>query len=119
MDSVFIEALRVDCCIGIYDFEKVNQQPLFFDLELFYDNHQAGLTDDYNLVIDYAKVCEDIENWCKQSKCELVETVAEQICEMLFTKYPIDKISLKINKPEAVANVKAIGIKIFRERKYE
>ncbi len=117
MDSIFIESLRVDCCIGIYDFEKIKPQPLFFDLEIFYSNNGAGLDDDYNKVIDYAKVCSDIETWCKESSWELIETAAEEICSRIFKKYPAEKIALKINKPEAVANVKAIGVKITRERK--
>lgn len=116
MDSIFIESLRVDCCIGIYDYEKVKPQPLFFDVEIFYDNHGAGISDDYSKVIDYARVCEDIETWCRGSRWELIETAAEEICRGIFARYPAEKIALRINKPEAVKNVKAVGIRIVRER---
>ena len=58
MDCIYIEKLRVDCRIGIYDFEQKSDQPLFIDVTIYYDNGRAADTDDYAKVIDYALVAD-------------------------------------------------------------
>ena len=42
MDCIYIEKLRVDCRIGIYDFEQKSDQPLFIDVTIYYDNGRAA-----------------------------------------------------------------------------
>ena len=38
MDRVFIEALEIECVIGIYDWERKIRQPVVFDIEMDFDN---------------------------------------------------------------------------------
>ena len=38
MDKVFIEALEIECVIGIYDWERKIRQPVVFDIEMAFDN---------------------------------------------------------------------------------
>ena len=37
MDTVFIEDLRIDAVIGIYDWERRVRQTLAFDIEMAFD----------------------------------------------------------------------------------
>src|SRR3546814_18530349 len=37
VDEIFIEGLRIDCVIGVYDHERDVPQPLQFDLRLRFD----------------------------------------------------------------------------------
>lgn len=114
MDCIFIEGLKVFCNVGIYDYEKQKDQPLLIDCTIYYDNKKAGLTDNYDSVIDYAKLCAEIESLLQSEHIDLVETVAEKIATLVLGKYHVEKIEVKVNKPEAVPNAKAIGVKIER-----
>jgi dihydroneopterin aldolase len=114
MDCVFIEKLRVDCIIGIYEEEKKNPQAVIVDCDIYYRNRGAGQSDDYRLVIDYALVCRDITDLLQSSRFELVETAAERICEMILGRYGAEKIRIKISKPEAVPEAAAVGVIIER-----
>ncbi|MFY8206584.1 MAG: dihydroneopterin aldolase, partial [Arenimonas sp.] len=38
MDKVFIEALGIECVIGIYDWERTIKQPIVLDIEMAFDN---------------------------------------------------------------------------------
>ncbi len=116
MDCIYIEGLRVDCRIGIYEYEQNKEQPLFIDVTITYDNKNAGISDDYSSVIDYAHVAADIENLLHSNFFSLIETAAERISNMILQKYHAEKVVVKINKPEAVENARAVGIIIERTR---
>ena len=46
MDIVFIQGLRIDTVIGIYDWERNTRQDIIFDIEMSFDNSVAARTDD-------------------------------------------------------------------------
>ena len=49
MDIVFIEDLRIDAVIGIYDWERRVRQTLSFDIEMAFDNTIPAASDDIAL----------------------------------------------------------------------
>lgn len=116
MDCIFIEKLKVDCIIGIYEEEKKKPQSVYVDCEIYYRDRGAGHTDDYSKVIDYAFVCSDISELLINGGFELVETAAEKICEMVLHKYGAERIRLKITKPDAVPAAAGAGVIIERSR---
>ena len=59
MDFIFIEELRVEAHVGIYDREKVAPQTLEVSLT-FGVPDEAALDDDIAKTIDYAEVIERI-----------------------------------------------------------
>ena len=46
MDRILIEGLKVDTCIGVYEWERKIKQTLVFDLELYTDIRAAAADDD-------------------------------------------------------------------------
>lgn len=116
-DSIFIEGLKVNTIIGVHPWEKCQTQPLVFDIELFTGIQSAAQSDQLADTVDYAKVSQDIIKLAQQTRYELIETLAEQICEHLFAHYPgLQAIELKLAKPHAVAEAKQVGVKIWRQR---
>ncbi|PKM03319.1 MAG: dihydroneopterin aldolase, partial [Gammaproteobacteria bacterium HGW-Gammaproteobacteria-4] len=45
MDKVFIEALEIDCVIGIYDWERKITQKVVLDIEMAFDNRKPAASD--------------------------------------------------------------------------
>ncbi|WP_051678468.1 dihydroneopterin aldolase [Thiomicrospira pelophila] len=116
-DSIFIEGLKVNTIIGVHPWEKCQAQPLLFDIELFTTIISAAQTDQLADTVDYAQVSQDIIKMAQKESFELIETLAEQVCEHVLKHYRgVQAIQLKLAKPHAVAEAKQVGVKIWRQR---
>lgn len=114
-DKIFITDLCVQATIGVHPWEQTMQQPLIFNLILDTDIRAAAKTDDLAKTLDYAKICEYIESYTKENPYQLVETLAERLCQSLGELFPIHQIQLSINKPAAIPNAKGVGVSIVRQ----
>lgn len=115
-DCIFIENLEMDAIIGVLAHERVQPQPVQLDLSLYFDVKTAGTNDALPDTIDYADICEKLTAFISQSKFNLIEKLADSICEWLFHHYPMQKIRLTLRKPEAIAQAKSVGVMIERQR---
>ena len=75
MDKVFIEALEIEALIGIYDWERRIRQPLWFDIEMAFDNRRPAASDDIVDTLDYKAVSKRLIEYVSQSSFGLVETL--------------------------------------------
>jgi len=117
MDIIFIENLRVDTVIGVFDWEKEFEQPLYFDVEIQTNITASAQSDNINLTISYKEVSDFIIEWCEQNQYELLETLAETLCAKLLKRFKgIQQITLKVKKPHAVPKANTVGIQICRHR---
>ena len=117
LDTVFIEGLETQAVIGVYDWEKKIQQTLFFDLQMSHDNKLSAIDDDLSKTLDYEAISNFIVAYCQQHVFELIETLAERLCEELMTKFGIAEIELIVRKPTAISAARAVGVKIRRTKK--
>ena len=115
-DIVFIEALKVDTVIGVYEWEKTIQQTLQFDVEMRTDTRQAAQIDDLSKTVDYAEVADDIVHLAKENQVELIETVAEMVAKKILDDYPVESVRIKLRKLGAVASTKSVGVIIVRDQ---
>ncbi|WP_337879738.1 dihydroneopterin aldolase [Rheinheimera sp.] len=113
MDKVFISALQVPTVIGVYDWEKQIQQTLVFDIEMKTDIRLAAASDDLQLTIDYAAVCQAVTELCAVPH-QLLETVAEKTATMLLQRFPTTAVAIRIGKPGAVPQAATVGVSINR-----
>ncbi|MCH4810974.1 dihydroneopterin aldolase [Vreelandella neptunia] len=114
MDRILIEALSVDTVIGVYDWERSIQQSLSLDLALATDIRSAAATDDLRLTLDYAAICQRIQQFADEHQFALVETFAERLTECLRLEFPISWMRLTVRKPGAVPNAASVGLEITR-----
>ncbi|NIF21350.1 bifunctional dihydroneopterin aldolase/7,8-dihydroneopterin epimerase [Candidatus Pantoea multigeneris] len=114
MDIVFIDQLTVFTTIGVYDWEQSIQQKLVLDVEMAWDNRQAAASDDVNDCLSYADVSEAILNHLTGQRFALVERVAEEIADLLMSRFKTPGVRIKVSKPGAVAQAAQVGVKIER-----
>ena len=117
MDSVFIEHLEVIATIGVYDWEQEIKQKLVLDLEMAHDNRPAAQSDDVAHALDYAAVSEAVTQHIQNGRFLLVERVAEEIAELIMTRFSVPWIKVRVTKPGAVANARGVGVVIVRGSK--
>lgn len=119
MDKILMKDLAFYGYHGVLEEEKRLGQKFFVDVILYVDLKKAGETDDLNYTVNYEEVYKTIEAIVKNKRYNLLEALAEKICEeVLYSFDTIQKIDLKIKKPEApVAGIfDYFAVQIERER---
>ncbi|WP_221800858.1 dihydroneopterin aldolase [Oceanobacter mangrovi] len=114
MDKVFINGLKVDAVIGVFEWEKQVHQPLLFDLEMAWDIRQAAATDDLAFALNYAAVTEFVENFVQQQQFELLESLIERLASALQQEFAIRWLAIRVEKPAVVPQARAVGLRIER-----
>lgn len=117
MDIVFIEDLRIDCVIGIYDWERKIRQPVAFDLEMAFDNRRAAATDAIGDTLDYKAISKRLIAYVEASSFQLVETLAERCAAIIQDEFGVAWLRLKLAKPGAVRGARSVGVVIERGKK--
>lgn len=118
MDIVYIRELRVDSVIGIHPWERNIRQELVLNLELGSDNRAAAATDDIAEAVDYEAISNRVLNFVRSSEFRLIETLAEQVAELLLTEFRVPWLRLRLAKPGAVAEAAAVGVVIERGERF-
>ena len=114
MDIVFIEQLSVITTIGVYDWEQTIEQKLVFDIELGWDNRKAAASDNVEDCLSYADISEAVVHHVEGSRFALVERVAEELAELLMSRFNSPWVRIKVSKPGAVARAANVGVIIER-----
>ena len=114
MDIVFIEDLRIDTVIGIYDWERRVRQTLSLDIEMAFDNTVPAASDDIALTLNYKDVSKRLIDYVSGSSVGLVETLAERCAAIIREEFGVSWVRLKLSKPGAVRGAKAVGVQIER-----
>lgn len=117
MDKIFIEGLTLQSIIGVYDWERTEKQRVIVDAELTYSLSQAGQTDSVADTIDYAAVVELLKTVAEDNSPQLLERLANIMCQAVFEKFPVQSIKLKLSKPDILPEAQNVAIQIERDRK--
>ena len=114
MDIVYIEDLRIETVIGIYDWEREIKQVVSIDLEMAADNRKAAATDRIEDALNYKAVAKRLIQFVGESEFQLVETLAERIAEIVLDEFEVAWLRLKLGKPGAVTGSSEVGVIIER-----
>ncbi|MDO7653072.1 MAG: dihydroneopterin aldolase [Porticoccus sp.] len=114
MDIVYINDLKIDTIIGIYDWEREVRQTISLDLEMGTDIRQAAATDDIQYTLNYKAVSKRLIDFIEGSEFFLVETMAEQVAEIVREEFKVPWLRLRIGKPGAIRGARDVGIVIER-----
>lgn len=114
MDILFVKELKLSAIIGCLPWERKVKQHLLLSLELRTDAKAISLKDDLAGAFDYAHITTRIEAFVAQSACRLIETLAEQIAELLQTEFSVRGLRLTLEKPGALPGANTVGITLER-----
>ncbi|HCT63022.1 MAG TPA: dihydroneopterin aldolase [Erysipelotrichaceae bacterium] len=102
MDKIIMKNMVFYGYHGVLEEEKKLGQKFFIDAILFLPLKKAGETDNLNFSVNYGAVYEMIKGIVINQRFNLLEGLAEFICQEVFSSFPaIKKIVLKVKKPEA------------------
>lgn len=115
MDKIIIKGLKLDCIIGVNDWERNKKQPVIIDISAYTNIAKATKSDNLDNTVNYKEMYDLIVNLVKKSDFYLVEKLAEEIAKICLKNFKIKKIKVRVLKPNALVLAKSAGIEIERE----
>ncbi len=114
--SLLISGLRVMGSVGLLPNERVAEQPLVIDLELFLET--TNVDQGRVLKVDYAQVADFVQQFCCLGHIDLIEDFAFQLAGFLFTHFgDLSGLELRVAKPLALEKADYAGVVLKVSRK--
>ena len=117
--KILIKELTLDLKLGYYDFEKEKTQKVKFNLEIDYEDKKPTNDKDIKSIVNYGQVVKLITKLAKNKHYNFLETLAEDVFDVLFKDKRIGKIMLQIEKLEIIKECASVGIQITKKRSHE
>ena len=114
MDTIFISELKVKTKLGVPAWERMLAQTIILDIEIGYDLSKAGKSDAIADTIDYGAVVARIHATLKEHSFQLVEALAEHVCQLILKEFKAESVKVKVDKPAILPGLKALGVVIER-----
>ena len=117
--KILIKELTLDLKLGYYDFEKEKSQKVKFSLDIDYEDKKPTNDKDIKSIVNYGQVVKLITKLAKNKHYNFLETLAEDVFDVLFKDKRIGKIMLQIEKLEIIKECASVGIQITKKRSHE
>jgi len=117
--KILIKELILDLKLGFYNFEKEKTQKVKFSLEIDYEDRKPTNDKDIKSIVNYGQVVKLITKLAKNKHYNFLETLAEDVFDVLFKDKRIGKIMLQIEKLEIIKECASVGIQITKKRSHE
>ena len=115
MDFIFIDDMRVDAHVGIFEREKIAPQTLEISLT-FGVPDEAAQDDDISKTIRYDAVIERIRTELAVRHFNLLETLGEYVIGLLLNEFGAPWVKISVAKIGIMKGVRRVGVQIERSR---
>lgn len=116
MDKVLIQDLHVQAILGINDWERNSPREILINVTLFTAPRPAARPDTLAGCVDYSQVAKEIRALVEAARRFTVEALAEDIADLCLKRPNVRKVTVKVEKPRAVKEVRSMGVEIERRR---
>lgn len=114
MDIIYLHGLKIDCIIGIWEWERRTTQTITLHLDMAVDIKRAAASDSIDDTLDYKSVAKSIRALVGGSQFQLVETLTEKIAELILTEFKVPWVRVKLNKKGAIRGASDVGVILER-----
>ena len=114
MDIIYINDLRIETVIGIFDWERKIKQTVILDIEMGGDCRKAAASDSVDDTVNYKAVAKRLIAFVGDSEYQLVETLAERCAEIVLNEFDVPWVKLRLNKQGALRGARDVGVVIER-----
>ena len=114
MDTIFISELKIKTKLGVPAWERMVAQTIILDVEIGVDLGAAGKSDAIADTVDYGAVVARIRDTLEEHSFQLVEALAEHLCQLILSEFKAESVKIKVAKPGILAGLKALGVVIER-----
>ncbi len=118
MDIIYLHGLKVDCVIGVWEWERRIRQTVTLDLDLGFDVTKAAQSDALEDTLSYKDVAKRVSAFAGASEYTLVEKLAAEIAALLLDEFPVRWCRVRVNKFGAVRGAGDVGVVVERGEKF-
>lgn len=112
MDMLQIKALSANTHIGVHAWEQRILQQVLLDIDLHLD--LTTCKNELTNTIDYDQLCQRVTVFIESNAFTLIETMAEQVAQLIKEEFHIDKLSVRVSKPHAIKNADNVCVTVNR-----
>jgi FolB domain-containing protein len=115
-DLIFVHDLVLPCAIGAYDFERIQNQNVRFNIDVEVRRNERRF-DDMRGVFSYDVIIDAIKIILGRGHVELIETLASGTADEILCYPRVARVCVRVEKLDVVRGT--VGIEIKRERAAE
>ena len=112
-DLIEIRELEISARIGVPDDERATTQRLTVSVVLQPRHAFAELRDELARTVDYAAVCDALQQLASRSEVRLIETLADALAAHLLTHFPVRRVELELRK-FILPQTKFVAVRVTR-----
>lgn len=117
MDKIIIKDLLLRGIIGINEDERIKEQDILVNVEMYTDIRPAAASDDIADAVDYKTTTKRIIDHVAASSDFLVERLVTDIARLILAENPaVAQVMVRVEKPTALRFAQSVGIEIVRSR---
>ena len=116
-DVIELRGLHLSAIVGVLPHEREQPQPLELDLDVVLDLAAAGASDALEDTVDYGALCDEVERVVLDSRCALLEALAERVAgALLAADGRITGVTVAVRKlrPPVPQPLSTSGVRITR-----
>lgn len=113
---IFVRDLVIPWEIGIYDHEHDAPQRVRINIDLIVREADKFDADRYRQVVCYAEVVKSVQRLAREGHINLVETLASRVADLCLSDERVERVTVRAEKLDAIAEVSSVGIEIERSR---
>jgi len=114
MDKILINNLRVQGILGVNDWERTTLREIVVNVTLFIDTRHPARSDVIADCVDYSLVAKDICALVETARRFTLEALAEDVAKVCLNRPGVQKVMVRVEKPDAVKGADSVGVEIER-----
>lgn len=115
-DRILIKNLLVRGILGINPDERIEQQDILLNLEIWTDIEDAAASDDIEHALNYRSLTKQVIAHVQASRDHLVEKLVSDLANLVLDGYSASAVRVRVEKPGALRFAESVGIEIVRHR---
>ncbi len=97
-DSIHIQELALDACVGVPDEERANPQRLTVSITLWPSRGFSEVADDLSKTVNYSAVAREVHHFVDGRADKLIETLADAIALHLLRTFNLQRVRIELHK---------------------
>lgn len=115
MDKIIIKNLVARGIIGLNDWEREKPQEMVINITVYTDIRQAAAEDDVTHSVNYRTIAKKAQKHAETAQRLTVEALAEDLAQICLAEPNAKKVTVRVEKPNAVRFSESVGVEITRE----
>ncbi|CAG8584868.1 11842_t:CDS:2 [Acaulospora morrowiae] len=117
-DKIILKNLALRSIVGVDAWERVKCQPIVVNITAEKSISKAGETDELSHTTSYSDMNKAITKFVEESTHESIEILADGISKICLSKFNVQKVTVRVEKPRVLLHAASAGVEITRTEEY-